>query len=57
MKRRFAIAILGAVAALTAGGLMINRNNPVVTKDGTLIGSTSKPGDAPSPPCYPNACK
>ena len=56
MKRRFAIAILGAVAALTAGGLMINRNNPVVMKDGTLSITKSKPADGPTPVCYPDPC-
>jgi hypothetical protein len=51
MKRTFAVTILTAVAVLTAGGLIVNRNNPVVMKDGTRSSSAAKPADAPVPPC------
>jgi hypothetical protein len=57
MKKTLAFAMLTAVAMLTAGGLVINRSNPVVMKDGTRSSSTAKPADAPIPPCYPHACQ
>jgi len=38
---------------VTAGGLAINRSNPVVMKDGTRAGVAPKPADGPVPTCYP----
>jgi hypothetical protein len=55
MKKLFAIATVATVAALAAGGLMVNKNNPVVMKDGSII-AHSKTADGPIPACYPNAC-
>jgi len=55
MKKVFAIATVATVAALAAGGLMVNRNNPVVTRDGSII-THSKTADGPVPACYPNIC-
>jgi hypothetical protein len=54
MKKTFAIAFVAAVAVVTAGGLAINRSNPVVMKDGTRSSIASKPADAPIPTCYPD---
>jgi hypothetical protein len=54
MKKTFAIAFVAAVAVVTAGGLAINRSNPVVMKDGTRSSITSKPADGPVPTCYPD---
>jgi len=56
MKKTFAIAFLAAVAVVTAGGLAINRSNPVVMKDGTRASVAPKPADAPIPTCIPNNC-
>jgi hypothetical protein len=56
MKKTFAIAFLAAIAVVTAGGLAINRNNPVVMKDGTRSSVAPKPADAPTPTCIPNNC-
>jgi hypothetical protein len=56
MKKTLAIAFVAAVAVVTAGGLAINRSNPVVMKDGTRASVQSKPADAPIPTCIPNNC-
>jgi len=53
MKKTLAIAFVAAVAVVTAGGLAINRSNPVVMKDGTREGVAPKPADGPVPTCYP----
>jgi len=55
MKKVFVIAAAAAVAALAAGGLMVNKSNPVVMKDGSVI-AHSKTADGPIPACYPNIC-
>jgi len=56
MKKVFAIATVATVAALAAGGLMVNQNNPVVMKDGSTIATHSKTADGPIPACYPYVC-
>jgi hypothetical protein len=56
MKKTFAIAFVAAVAVVTAGGLAINRSNPVVMKDGTRSSVQSRPADQPTPTCIPNNC-
>jgi hypothetical protein len=44
-----------AVAVIAASGLSLNKSNPVIMKDGSLVGA--KPADMPIPPCYPNCQK
>ena len=55
MKKVFAIAAVATVATLATGGLMVNGNNPVVMKDGSII-AHSRTADGPIPACYPYVC-